>query len=66
MAKSNPTGKSGQIAPVSGQYGVQGPRGGKTRTEVTIVQGKPFPPTPKPNQTFVLVDKTIHKDDKTR
>jgi hypothetical protein len=66
MTKNKTAGKPGQIAPVSGQYGIQGPRGGKAGTEVTIVQGKPFPPTPKPNQTFVLVDKTVHKDDKAK
>ena len=61
MAKTQ---KPGQIAPASGQYAVIGPRGGKTGTEVTVVQGKPLPPTPKPGQTFVLVDKTKHKGGK--
>jgi hypothetical protein len=58
MAKTH---KPGQIAPASGQYGVVGPRGGNTGTEVTVIKGKPLPPTPKPGQTFVLVDKTKHK-----
>jgi hypothetical protein len=28
---------------------------------VTAVEGKPLPPTPKPGQVYVLVDKTKHK-----
>lgn len=61
MAKGQ---KPGQIAPTSGQYAVVGPKGGKTGTEVTVVKGKPLPPTPKPKQTLVLVDKTKHKGGK--
>ena len=38
MAKA-PTYKPGQKAPVSGQYGVVGPRGGMTGTEVTVTKG---------------------------
>ncbi len=65
MAKNNkPSGKPGNIAPKSGQYIRKGPRGGKVEGEVTIVEGKPFPPTPKPNQTYEMVDETQHKDDK--
>jgi hypothetical protein len=56
--------KPGQIAPTSGQYEVVGPKGGKTGDEITAVEGKPLPPTPKPGQGFVLVDKTKHKDGK--
>ena len=55
--------KPGQKAPVSGQYGIVGPKGGKTETEVTVTKGEPLPPTPKPGQGFVLVDKTKHKSD---
>ena len=51
----------GKPAPVSGQYERIGPRGGKTGHEVTVVKNKPLPPTPKPNETYVLVDKTKHK-----
>lgn len=61
MAKAQ---KPGQIAPKSGQYEIVGPRGGKTGTEVTAIKGKPLPPTPKPGQTLVLVDKTKHKGGK--
>ncbi len=61
MAKGQ---KPGQIAPTSGQYAVIGPKGGKTGTEVTVVKGKPLPPTPKSGQTLVLVDKTKHKSSK--
>jgi len=56
--------KPGQITPKSGQYGIVGPRGGKTGTEITAVEGKPLPPTPKPGQGYTLVDKTKHKDGK--
>ncbi|MCA1602367.1 MAG: hypothetical protein LC776_12240 [Acidobacteria bacterium] len=52
--------KPGQKAPVSGQYGLQGPRGGQTGREVTSVKDEPLPPTPKPGQTYKLVDKTKH------
>lgn len=56
--------KSGEIAKESGQYGITGPRGGKTGREVTVVKGEPFPPTPKPGQRFILVDKTVHQHKK--
>jgi len=61
MAK---TYKPGQTAPKSGQYGIVGPKGGKTGTEVTVVKGKPLPPTPKPGQGYTLDDKTKHKSGK--
>ena len=54
--------KPGQKAPESGQYGVVGPKGGTTGTEVTVTKGETLPPTPKPGQGFVLVDKTKHKE----
>jgi hypothetical protein len=64
MSKAKgPTHKPGQKAPVSGQYGIVGPKGGKTGTEVTVTKGETLPPTPKPGQGFVLVDKTKHKSD---
>jgi len=58
-----PTYKPGQKAPVSGQYGIVGPKGGKIGTEVTVTKGETLPPTPKPGQGFVFVDKTKHKSD---
>jgi hypothetical protein len=62
MSKNKgPIYKPGQKAPNSGQYGVVGPRGGKTGTEVTVTKGETLPPTQKPKQGFVLVDKTKHK-----
>ena len=64
MAKKQKIQRSGQIATTSGQYEIVGPRGGKTGLEVTVVKGKPLPPTPKSGQGFVLVDKTIHKNDR--
>jgi hypothetical protein len=47
--------KPGQTAPVSGQY-----RNTTTKNEVTVTKGEPMPPTPRPNQHYVLVDKTKH------
>ncbi|RJQ08783.1 MAG: YjzC family protein [Bacillota bacterium] len=54
--------KPGQKAPESGQYGIVGPRGGKTGREATVTKGEPLPPTPKPGQGYVLTDRTKHKD----
>lgn len=52
--------KPGMTAPVSGQYAIVGPRGG-VGPERTVVAGHIFPPTPKPNSGFVLVDRTRTK-----
>lgn len=48
--------KPGTPAPKSGQYKNPG-----TDTEVTGVQGRPLPPTPRPGQGYTLVDPTKHK-----
>lgn len=48
--------KTGQKAPVSGQYKPAG-----SNTEITLVQGKRVPPTSGGATTFTLVDKTKHK-----
>ena len=56
--------KPGQTTPKSGQYQIVGPKGGKTGGEITAVEGKPLPPTPKPGQGYILVDKTKHNDEK--
>lgn len=58
MAK---TMKPGATATRSGQYGIVGPRGGDTGQERTVTRGKPLPPTPKPGQTYKLVDPTKNK-----
>jgi hypothetical protein len=47
--------KTGQKAPVSGQYK---PRGSKS--EITLVAGKRVPPTSTGTTHFTLVDKTKH------
>jgi hypothetical protein len=47
--------KSGERAPVSGQY-----RNTRTGTEVTSVKGEPLPPGPKGSK-YNLVDETKHK-----
>jgi hypothetical protein len=48
--------KPGQQVPYSGQA-----RNNTTKTEVTVVKGERMPPTPKPNQTYTMVDRTKHK-----
>lgn len=53
--------KPGERPADSGQFVPVGPRGGKGKTEVTGIEGKPLPPTPKPGMTYVQVDKTKHK-----
>ena len=50
------TTKTGQKAPVSGQYK---PVGGKS--EITLIKGKTVPPTANGATKFVLVDKTKHR-----
>jgi hypothetical protein len=50
--------KPGQRAPQSGQYEIIGPRGGRTGAERTVVQGEPLPPTPRPQQQYIIVDPT--------
>jgi hypothetical protein len=52
--------KPGQIAQKSGQYQEIGPRGG-LKKEITVIKGKIFPPTEKPNSSFKLVDPTKNK-----
>lgn len=56
--------KPGNIAPKSGQYAVVGPKGGKTGKEVTVVKHEPFPPSPKPGMSYILVDPTKNKSGK--
>jgi len=53
--------KPGQKAPDSGQYPIVGPRGGETGEERTVVEGEPFPPTPRKGQGYGPPDKTKHK-----
>lgn len=55
--KSEPL-KPGQDAPASGQYLIVGSRGGSTGEERTSERGNPLPPTPKPGQSYLLVDRT--------
>ena len=50
--------RPGQKAPVSGQYEMQVPRGGKTGIERTVVKNEPLPPTLQAGQSYILVDKT--------
>jgi hypothetical protein len=50
--------KPGEKAPVSGQYEIVGPRGGKTGEERTVVRHEPLPPTPEKGQSYVIADRT--------
>lgn len=50
------TTRTGQTAPVSGQYKATG-----SKTEITLVHGKKVPPTPAGATKFTLVDRTQHK-----
>ncbi|MCZ7547464.1 MAG: hypothetical protein M5R40_29880 [Anaerolineae bacterium] len=57
MAKR--TFRPGQRCPKSGQYVIVSARTGKlTTVERTVVQGEPFPPTPKQGQGYQLADPT--------
>ncbi len=55
--------KPGAAAPYSVQYKPTRPSGKPLpgSTETTAIEGKPMPPTPRPGQTWVPVDKTKHK-----
>jgi len=53
--------KPGEIAPASGQYERLGPRGGPTGKEVTVPKGRPLPPTPGPNETYRIADRSKNK-----
>lgn len=50
--------KPGSTAPLSGQYEIVGPRGGRTGKERTIVRGEPLPPTPNAGQGYRIADPT--------
>lgn len=56
--------KPGQPAPHSGQYERIGPRGGRTGDERTVVRDEPLPPTRKPGESYILVDRTHHRTGK--
>lgn len=49
--------KTGQRAPLSGQYRPLG-----SKTEITLVEGKRVPPTSNGTTKFQLVDSTKHKE----
>ena len=58
--------KPGETAPRSGQYEIIGPRGGHTGKERTAVKGETLPPTPTPNSSYILVDRTKNKSGRGR
>lgn len=51
--------KPGEKEHPSGQFQEPG-----KKTEITSTQGKPLPPTSKPNKNWALVDPTKHKPPK--
>lgn len=53
--------KPGSKATVSAQWEIIGPRGGRTGQERTVPKGTQLPPTPKPGQTYIPVDRTRNK-----
>jgi hypothetical protein len=55
-SKPKGTYRPGVPAPASGQVKIPG-----SKVEVTVVEGKPMPPTPKPGQGYAYVDLTKHK-----
>jgi hypothetical protein len=56
MANKKVVTKTGEKAPVSGQYRPKG-----TNEEITLSKGDRVPPYDKQAKKFVLVDKTKHK-----
>ena len=50
--------RPGQKAPVSGQYEIIGPRGGRTGKERTVEKGEILPPTPERDQTYCITNHT--------
>ncbi len=53
--------KPGQKSPASAQVEIIGSRGGRTGEERTVERGETLPPTPKPGQTYTVVDRTKNK-----
>lgn len=56
----------GSIAPASAQYEIVGPRGGRTGVERTVVKGDRLPPTPNPNETYRIADRTNNASGKPK
>ncbi|BDI20499.1 hypothetical protein ANSO36C_63010 (plasmid) [Nostoc cf. commune SO-36] len=54
----------GERTPISGQYEVINSNGKGTGLEVTSTAGNPFPPTSESDQSYRLVDPTLHKKSK--
>lgn len=48
--------KPGQKVPTSGQA-----TNTRTKTEVTVTKGEPFPPTPRSGDHYKITDRTKHK-----
>jgi hypothetical protein len=56
----------GTKAPVSGQYEIVGPRGGRTGVERTVVRAEPLPPTPNKGETYRIADRTNNASGKPK
>lgn len=56
--------KPGMRAPISAQYEIIGPRGGRTGRERQSERGNPLPPTPKAGQQYIAVDPVRNKSGK--
>lgn len=56
--------KPGEEAQYSGQYEIINANGKGTGEERTVVKDKIFPPTPKPAQSYRLVDRTKNNSGK--
>ncbi|MEH2249359.1 hypothetical protein [Nostoc sp.] len=53
--------RPGERTPQSGQYELINSDGDGTGLEITSISGHPFPPTSEPDQSYRLVDPTLHK-----
>ena len=56
--------KPGNNVPKSGQYELTGVHGGHLGKEATLVKNETVPPTPKPGQSYTLVDPTKNNSGK--
>jgi hypothetical protein len=50
--------KPGQVVPFSGVVVVVDKYGDKTDVQITVKKGETFPPTPKPDQTYMYLKYT--------
>ncbi len=53
--------KPGAKAPVSGEYEIVGPRGGRTGEERTVSKGEVLPPTPTRGESYRISRRARNK-----